>query len=152
MASNKLALKDDNVDLALWADIAYGMAGESFAEVGNVPSVQLLCEKYGLSKRDAINIVAHPKFAAFFHNVQKALAAHEFDRVGFQRLVETAKGGSTRDALRAIKLLAELVGYKESGAAVHVTFNFEKEIKRLEGTRVDDDVIEAEVISEFPGM
>jgi hypothetical protein len=146
--SKALVLPDAGVNLELWGNIAYAMSGVDGDSDITVPSVTWVSERFGITKREALQAIAHPKFATFFHNLQKAIARNEFDRVAFKKLVEDIKDEKSKSWGKSIKLLAELVGYKESAPMIVQHFSLERAVKKTEGV---GEVIEAE-FTELPGL
>lgn len=158
----ELVLASDNVDLELWADIAYEMASpdpdlalldEDGQEVKE-PTLSMLKRRFGLSKRQAIQIIAHPKFATFFHNMQQAIAKINFDRKVFRRLDEIIETGHDRDAVHAAKLAAQLVDYHDDRPVNVFNFSFDRIVRQLETARKGEDIVDAEVTEaeDYPGL
>ena len=133
-------------DTELWLDIAYDMATEKPEEPdkdenGNIvrePTTGWLAKKYNLTPRQAMAILTHPKFTEFIHEMQKAIARVTFDRKAFRVLDEIMDNAGNKERLSAIKLAAELLGYKDT-KGINVNLNFDSMVRKA-------DIIEGEVI------
>lgn len=152
MADDAIALYSAEVDLAKWADIAYAIAGglqeDALSEDERMlPTHEWIAEKYEITPKEAIGILAHPKFASFLHNMQTSLARADFDIFAYNRLVQIIKWGSDKDAISASKELAHMIGYRKDSALVNVNVNIDKVINDLQ----EHEVIDAE-FQDYPGL
>jgi len=152
--TTELATTTEDQDLEMWLDIAYDMATDQpdkpeFDEDGNLirePTTKWLANKYNLTPRQALSVLTHPKFTEFIHGMQKAVARVNFDRKAFNTLDELMDTGKARDRLSAIKLAAELLGYKDT-KGINVNLNFDSLVRKAD--IVDGEAIDVEV---FPGF
>jgi hypothetical protein len=133
-------------DMKMWEEIAYALAVDP--EVNDVSDV---AKRWELSKRDALQIVAHPSFVSFFHEFQIQLARHNFDLKAFRRIDDIIAHGKDTTALRAIKLGAELVDYRDSAPNVQVNLSVDKILRQLDKEQAEEPVIDAEVVDEEEG-
>jgi len=154
---NALVVKEvstvtEQVDSSLWLDMAYDMATTApekpdVDEDGNIvrePTTKWLARKYNLSPAVALGIITHPKFTEFIHGMQKAIAKLNFDRKAFNVLDDVMDQGNHRDRLSAVKLAAELLGYKASGG-ININVKFDEAVRKAD----QGEVIDVEV---FPGF
>ena len=131
---NALTLDPEKVDLKLWGDIAFSMALESgddeeSEEFLTETTVQSVARRFAIPPKEALAVVAHPKFAEFFHNVQMAAARSEFDRHAFRRMVDVVRRGSDRNAIAAATKLAKWFGYEKEKSAVTLNLSIESAVK-----------------------
>jgi hypothetical protein len=152
--STELATTTKEQDTELWLEIAYDMATDQpdkpeKDEDGNLvrePTTKWLANKYNLTPREAMAVLTHPKFTEFIHGMQKAIARVNFDRKAFNALDEIMETGGSRDRISAIKVAAELLGYRDK-KGISVNLNFDSMVRKA-------DVIEGEAIDVevFPGF
>ena len=153
MSDDALVLYSAEVDVAKWADIAYAIAGglqeEALSEDEKMLATHLwLSDKYDITPKEAIGILAHPKFASFLHNMQMSLAKADFDIFAYTRLVNIIKYGGDKDAISASKELAHMIGYRKDSALVNVNFNVDKVINSMGDS---GPVIDVEC-EDYPGL
>jgi hypothetical protein len=149
-----LTTTSETQDVELWLEIAYDMATDQpdkpeVDEDGNLvrePTTKWLASKYNLTPREAMAVLTHPKFTEFIHGMQKAIARVNFDRKAFNALDEIMETGGARDRISAIKVAAELLGYRDK-KGISVNLNFDSMVRKA-------DVIEGEAIDVevFPGF
>ena len=145
-SSTEMATTTNDQETELWLEIAYDMATEKPEEPekdeeGNIvrePTTGWLARKYNLTPRQAMSILTHPKFTEFIHGMQKAIARVNFDRKAFNVLDEIMDHAGAKERLAAIKLAAELLGYKDT-KGINVNLNFDSMVRKA-------DIIEGEVI------
>jgi len=148
------------VNAQLWLDIAYDISTETpvaqkdreVDENGEIipavkePTVKWLAEKYNLTPKQALGIIAHPKFTEFIHGVMRAIAKVGFDRKAYNVLDEIMEDGNNRERIAAIKVAAELLGYKQASAGINLNFNFDKIVRNA------DDGGKAIDVEAYPGL
>lgn len=146
--SEELVLSPQDVDIALWSDIAYNLAmGVQDKEDPAAPTHVWIAKKWGLEPQDVIAILAHPQFASFLHHVQVSLARTEFDVHAFLRLNSIIRHGSDKDSIAAAKELAELIDYRKGGGAqVDININLDGLVNKMSRGEIID------VEPDFPGM
>lgn len=157
----ELTVPHGNMDPKLWLEIAYDISTEYHMphqdreknDLGEVvpamkePTVKWLAEKYKLTPKEALGIIAHPKFTDFIHGVMKAIGKVQFDRKAYGVLDEIMTDGSNRERIAAIKVAAELLGYKSPGGGVNVNVSFDTIVRNAdlgEGKVIDTEA--------FPGF
>lgn len=142
----------EQVDASLWLEIAYDMATASpkkpdVDEEGNIvreSTLGWLAERFDLSPAVALGIITHPKFTDFIHGMQKSIARLNFDRKAFNVLDEVMDQGGNRERIAAVKLAAELLGYKAAGG-ININLKFDEAVRKADM----GEVIDVEV---FPGF
>ena len=157
MSDDALALTSSEVDLSKWADIAYAIAGGLQEEALDedeemMPTHEWIAKKYEISPREAIGILAHPKFASFLHHMQTSLARADFDIFGYKRLVDIIKWGEDKNAISASKELASMLGYRKDGPTVEVNFSIDTIVNGMSKSPEDTArVIDVEY-EDYPGL
>lgn len=139
------------IDLELWSDIAYELASvhKRDDEMKEETTIGWVAKKYGMTLKQAMSIVTHPKFVEYYHNMQQAIARVNFNRKAYDALDQIMDSGAARDKIAAIKLASDLLGYREKEPVVSLTFNLDKTIRAIH----DGKVIDAEVVEEeYPGL
>jgi len=155
-----MEIPHEDVNAQLWLDIAYDISCETpvaqkdrkVDEDGELiptvkePTVKWLAKKYQLTPKQALGIIAHPKFTEFIHGVQRAIAKVNFDRKAYNVLDEIMDDGNNRERIAAIKVAAELLGYKSAGGGINLSFNFDKIVRNA------DDGGKAIDVEAYPGL
>jgi hypothetical protein len=152
LSETALVTYTDDQDPELWLNIAYDMAtkepSRDVDEEGKPvrePTTGWLVREYKLTPKQALNILTHPKFTEFIHNMQVAIARVNFDRKAFDALDDIMEVGSNKERISAIKVAAELLGYRQSGATLSVNFNFDQAIRSADAGEVID-------VEAYPGL
>lgn len=150
-----LTTYNENQDPELWLTIAYDMAtrepGLETDEDGapvREPTTKWLARKYDLTPKQALGIITHPRFSEFIHQMQLAIAKVNFDRRAYEVLDEVIETGSNRERIAAVKLAAELLGYKSTHQGISLNFNFDAAVRAAD-SEDNKDVIDVEA---YPGF
>lgn len=158
MSDDALALQSTEVDLAQWADIAYAIAGGLEYEEAEVEEQEQLAthewiaKKWDITPREAIGILAHPKFASFLHSMQTSLARADFDIFAYNRLMNIIKWGDDKAAIAASKELASMIGYRKDGPTVEVNFNIDSIVNGMTKDPGDKGPVIDVEYEDYPGL
>ena len=153
---------DEDIKPGLWLDIAYDIASDPRRQTGKLntldengevveldiprePTVDWLAKKYELTVAKSISIIMNPKFSKFVHEMQTAIARVSFDRKAYDILDEVMEEGDNREKIAAIKVAAELLGYR-SARGIQVNVNIDSLIRQADN---GEKIIDAEV---YPGL
>lgn len=173
--SDEVEIQEKEQSPELWMDIAYEMAlrkrprpqpklklieGEyhdtggrqrkprkKVIEYDREPTVSWVAEKYNLTVKQAMAVILNPKFTKFLHAAATAIAKTDFNLKAFDILDEVMETGMDKHKLAAIKLAAELLGYKQPTGGLNVNFNFDSAIRKADSD--DGNTIDTEA---FPGF
>jgi len=146
----EIVAADSEIKPSLWLDIAYDIASDPrrLAEdcdgEKREPTVSWLAEKFEMSVAESVSIIMNPKFSKFVHEMQTAIARVNFDRKAYDILDDVMEDGDSREKIAAIKVAAELLGYRSSGG-IQVNVNIDSLIREADN---GGKIIDAEV---FPG-